>query len=148
MIGPVRQGSLSASLAGARSCKWLSAEACETWRNGIYMDEGRGDNHAGAKILCYEERPFWYSNSFVTSSIDRKRGAFVGYQLKEIDESLGYGLPNNEPIRMMKMADTRRPIWPSKSLSAVHLELEGSADATAVVAAAWYVCRARTLAIL
>ncbi len=75
-MGPVRQGFVRASFAGARS--WLVlVVVCGIGGEVIgYVDECGCDDDSGSKVLCYEECPFWYSDASVSTGVDWESSAW------------------------------------------------------------------------
>lgn len=93
VIGPVRQGSVRASLAGARSyCVCQSMHILPVWKyniglrvavsivgglEGAYMYKSSGYNDPTAKILCNEECPLRNADSSMSRCVDRERRTYI-----------------------------------------------------------------------
>ena len=74
-MGPVRQGSVSASFAGARSWLLLANVGIMGRELFPYMDEGSCDNDSRAEVFSDKECPFWYPYSSMPCCVDGKYGA-------------------------------------------------------------------------
>ena len=100
------------------------------------MDERRGYDDAGAEVFCNEKCPFWNTYAPVIFCVYRECRACILSVIRRVERARRTApegmpsVPNNEPKSITKMAETRRPIRPSKSLSERH------AGVVATVAAA------------
>lgn len=88
---------------------------------GTYVNESSGNDHTRAKIFSNEESPLRHPNAFIPMSIYGKACTYTTDQsIKSHVRIQPWQSPNEEPIRMMKIAETRTPILPSKSFPAEH----------------------------
>lgn len=84
------------------------------------MYERRCNDNSRPKILGYEKRPFRYSDAFMPVGVDGKHRALrltVSLRPRGPHWRCLSHIPKREPANITKMADTLRPIRPSKSFS-------------------------------
>ncbi len=119
-------------------CRAREARVCESITGGSEeVDKCSGYYDAGAKVFCSEECPFWDSYASMSAGVDRKCGTCTCQRCggKRAGGRL-LRIPNSEPTSMTKMAETRRPILPSYSLSEVQAGFAVNVIAAADSAAA------------
>ena len=102
---------------------------------GEEVNERSGYDDAGAKVFGDEERPFRNPDASVSICVYRECGTCTLY-VSDTSGRCGAGgmlriLPNSEPNSITKIAETRRPIRPSKSFSGAHAGVVVNATAAA-----------------
>ena len=78
-----------------------------------YVDECCCNDDSRTEIFCYKECPFRNLCTFIPTSKDRESGTcFEEISTERFGQQRRH-IPNREPTKITKMADTRTPMRPS-----------------------------------